>query len=263
MQASQQATVTFTVDHENPVAILHELQQQLDDPGSALLATPNTGISIDHGQVAAIEFVCPPAQRRAVGEPQCADCPGNQIPNAEQAACTECPPGRVPSGDGISCVCDVGSYSVQELPVIQCFQLDYLTSQPEPTTSGCYSCAALECMNCSTEHTIGLRTGYQFVQSEGPVSTPWHAFKCPVAEACPEQVLTSHKLGNSSTRWMTANNCTEGHTGTYLDLRRALCWRDPHMLCWCVPRVRCALCQLPVRLEAWTNGYLQEMFGHE
>ena len=205
-----QAVVTFTIDHANAATILHELIQQLNDPTSTLLTSSDTGI-IEHAQVPVFAFVCPPAMIRAVGDPQCTTCPGNQIPNAQQSACTECPESQVPSDEGTHCVCSVGSYSLQDFPAIQCFQLDFLVSQPQQAVSGCYPCA-LECMNCSTQ-MVGLQNGYQFLQNEGPVSTSWHAFKCPVPEACPEQELTSHMLGNSATRWMTAKNCTEGHTG--------------------------------------------------
>ena len=64
-------------------------------------------------------------------------------------------------------------------------------------------------MTCSAT-TIELNSGYQMLLGGAEnASSAWHAFKCPVPDACPAQVLLSQPSEAKHPRL----NCTEGHTG--------------------------------------------------
>jgi hypothetical protein len=154
---------------------------------------------------------------RAAGDPQCTGCAGNKIPNADQSACTECPPGTMPSADRTTCVCEFGSFNVKDLPIIQCFDLDFMINEAPslPSDEGCYPCPTT-CLNCSSE-TIVLRQGYRFVNSRAAITQDRYALRCPVPSACLEQVLEARPTdptNASSQRELLSNNCSEGFAGT-------------------------------------------------
>ena len=251
LQAANQ-TITFTIDHVDTLRILQQLTEQLGDPSSTLLSSPAAGM-VYSGQLPAFAFVCPQALVRSVGDPQCTGCGGNQVPNQDNSACTECPPGQVPSSDSTHCVCDIGSYSVQDLPVIQCFQRDFLDVSPEPiagaTCTGTQStdsdgdgstvCAAVPAFlasgaeeDCPTSDNCVYVSGCYPCESECmncstshiELSAGYHFANDDAlvttlwhAFKCPVPASCPKQLlvsqETAGTGRMTDHNCTEGHTG--------------------------------------------------
>eukprot|EP01046_Picozoa_sp_COSAG06_P024170 COSAG06_NODE_1955_length_7985_cov_18.401598_5_plen_690_part_00 len=216
IQASSAGEVFVIIDSPTIVRLLHDLTEQLSSPASVLRNSQTAGRTLDPGRTPTFSFVCPSAMMRAAGDPQCTQCAGNQIPNYDQSACTECPPGTMPSADQTTCVCELGSYNLKDLPVIQCFDLDYVDVAPLPASDeGCYSCPT-ECLNCSTD-AITLRTDYRFVTTRASVTQGRHALRCPVTSACSEQVLLPQAVdptNASSQRELVSSNCSEGFVGT-------------------------------------------------
>jgi hypothetical protein len=203
----------FVVINSLDVAtLLQDLTDQLNDPSSDLRNSPTIGSTVDPDQIPTFAFVCPAAMMRAAGDPQCTGCAGNQVPNLEQSACTECPPGTMPSAERTTCVCELGSYNVKDLPVIQCFDLDYVDEVPLPLSAqGCYPCPG--CLNCSTD-AIALRADYRFVTSRASVANDRYALRCPVASSCLGQVLQPQAIdptNASSQLELVSRNCSDGY----------------------------------------------------
>eukprot|EP01043_Picozoa_sp_COSAG02_P051085 COSAG02_NODE_5333_length_4430_cov_2.392750_2_plen_1266_part_00 len=214
-QSGRENIIAFVIDSPDPMDALRELAAQLNDLDSVLLNSPTAGAVLVPHQTPAFNFVCPAGMMRAAGDPQCTSCGGTQIPNPEQTACTECSPSTIPSADHTECVCDIGSYSVSSLPIIQCFDLDYFPNDPlSPSGENCYACPA--CLNCTTE-TVTLMPGYDFVASDAATTEGLNALKCPVPTGCPSRILhnraTASRTGALSQRDLIAGNCSEGFAG--------------------------------------------------
>lgn len=83
-----------------------------------------------------------------------------------------------------------------------------MSAAPQVSATGCYQCPQ-RCMTCSQDR-IELNSGYSlFLEDTANASDVWHAFTCPVPEACPKHGLLTHGTETRS----SASNCTEGHTG--------------------------------------------------
>eukprot|EP01046_Picozoa_sp_COSAG06_P007142 COSAG06_NODE_345_length_17054_cov_3.313476_2_plen_1074_part_00 len=195
-------------------------------------------------QVNATESGCEPCPVGTIGDlaalGTCIVCPTGQVPNVEQIACIECPIGETTSPLGTHCICDVGFYSVTQLPRIHCFDHDFRAVVDPPTPSANRQCVLCEeCLSCSEKidasnkpvapwrRAIALRYGYQFVAEPGRTHDTMHAFKCPVESACPHRTLQTisanitnpyrdaHTQANSSTLHprLAMHACTNGTTG--------------------------------------------------
>jgi hypothetical protein len=115
-----------------------------------------------------------------------------KIANAEQSACEQCPAGTRPSADFDLCVCEEGYYNIRQLPAINCFDTDF-RDLPAAAASetGCGQCPkSPSCMNCTSDRTA-LNAGYRFLEPSAPALQPRQAFKCPIASACPAQLLAA------------------------------------------------------------------------
>jgi hypothetical protein len=220
VQSSEQSMnvsqVTITIDSPRVIEALRDLVGQLEDPTSALRNTPAGALVTDDPPTFA--FVCPPGMMRATGAGQCSPCPGNEIPTVDQTACRVCPASTKPSHDQTQCMCEEGLYSIDELPMVACFDMGFVDGvvlESNPTT-GCYTCPTAPnptCLECRADETtrVTLRAGYRFATTDALATQDRHAFKCPVESACPAQVLVVQGVGND--RRLIVNNCTAGHTG--------------------------------------------------
>ena len=231
------AIITFVIVSTSAPEGLQTLVEQFGDPTSILYANENTGgFQVDPDTAPYFSFVCPEGTKRSSGEPVCVPCEGNnEIPTDGQDACQPCPGGttnglaETPKLDGSQCVCKVGSYSttspaqlipVASLPVVLCFDIGY---RPQVVNSvrktdevlQCYDCPyCIECGTANKSRSVTLKHGYQFAEKGEnlPILATRNAFRCPIADACPEQILEP-VYANGELRLIAAR-CKHGHTGT-------------------------------------------------
>ena len=206
MQAANSTTIEihFVISSPQVMDALRSLAEQIDD--STMSLTVGT---LDPNYAPSYSFVCPAAMMRPVGAPQCSVCGAAEVPNEDQTGCTPCQATMAPSLDGTQCVCQAGSYSISDLPVIQCFDLDFFVATPETSAAGCYTCPS--CLQCTAEETI-LQVGYRFVEDDAPIAQARFALRCPSAAACPEQTLQASLPDPSpSSPRLVSSNCSTGH----------------------------------------------------
>eukprot|EP01043_Picozoa_sp_COSAG02_P016791 COSAG02_NODE_746_length_17729_cov_37.532501_2_plen_2087_part_00 len=213
-QLANASQVTIAIELPNVIDILRSLVWQLERPSSDFRMTPTGALVTNDPPTFA--FVCPQGMMRASGTEQCSACPGDEVATIDQIGCKLCPARTKPSHDRSQCVCEDGSYSIRELPMIACFDIGFVDDirLESNAATGCYQCPAVpKCLEChvaeSTQVTLGA--GYRFATGDERVNQTRFAFKCPVKSACPAQPLVAQQTRNGVR--LIVNNCSTGHTG--------------------------------------------------
>ena len=83
-----------------------------------------------------------------------------------------------------------------------------------PSEEGCYICPT-ECLNCSTT-AIALKQGYRFSTTRALATQSRDGLRCPIASACPAQILQPQPIdpaNESSPRELVLTECTSGFAG--------------------------------------------------
>lgn len=138
----------------------------------------------------------------------CTECPPGKTTNDDRTGCDPCGPmaasiggecvecsGRqVPSPDRSACICKPGTYSQDQLGLIQC----HGDLRDADLDDECIECAS--CLNCAELGVV------QFASGWAVYGIPGNLFQCPLDEACPAQTVANVSSTIDST-------CALGYTG--------------------------------------------------
>ena len=135
---------------------------------------------------------CPPGKETNDDHTGCNPC--EPMSAIVEGVCVECSGRQVPSPDRSACICKPGTYSQEQLGLIQC----HGDIRDADLDDECIECAS--CLNCAELGEV------QFASGWAVYGIPGNLYQCPLAEACPAQTIWNVSSTVDST-------CAVGYTG--------------------------------------------------